>query len=320
MDTGSHLAIGLTLAGLAYVDPAVAQNPELAQAVLIGTLAGSNAPDLDSLFRLKGFSHYIRFHRGITHSIPALFIWPLLLSVPIALACRSPEWLPHLYAWSLIATVLHVGLDLLNAYGVQCMRPIHNKWMHLDVLSIFEPFLFAIHIGGLLLWFVWGADPANVFVLVYALSFAYIGWRAWHHSVQLRNVKRRLNAEGIYHVLPDVLWYKWSFVVETEDRFLFGKIVRGAITLEETYPKEASNEVIRATMGTDGVRAFLGFAQRVHVSWSEIKDGYEVVWSDVRFWYNRKLPFGVVVRLDRDLRVVDDRLGWRKKAWSPPYV
>ncbi|TNJ61887.1 metal-dependent hydrolase [Paenibacillus hemerocallicola] len=320
MDTGSHLTMGLTLAGLAYLDPAVAHNPDLAQAVLIGTIVGSNAPDFDSVFRLRGFSFYIRYHRGITHSIPALFIWPALLSSLLYFAYPSAGGWLHLYLWSFIATVLHVFLDLLNVYGVQCMRPVHKKWLHLDILTIFEPFLFVVHAFGLVLWLAMGYDPAAVFSWVYALSFGYIGLRAGHHCILLRQVKRFMGVEGIYHVLPDVIGYKWSFVVETESSFYTGKIVFGDITVEQQYAKQEKNEVVQATMATDGVRAFLAFAQRVHVSWTERLDGYEVVWSEVRFWYDRKLPFGVVVRLNRDLQVVDTNLGWRKKAWSPPYV
>jgi inner membrane protein len=45
-----------------------------------------------------------------------------------------------------------------------------------------------------------------------------------------------------------------------------------------------------------------------------------VQWRDLRFWYRHKLPFGVDVRLDRELNVVSDTLGWTKKAWEPPYV
>lgn len=53
MDTGSHLLFGLTLAGLAYLDPVVSQSPEVAQAVMAGTLIGSYAPDFDTLIRLN---------------------------------------------------------------------------------------------------------------------------------------------------------------------------------------------------------------------------------------------------------------------------
>ncbi|MFC4768272.1 metal-dependent hydrolase [Effusibacillus consociatus] len=47
MDTGSHLLLGVTLAGLAQIDPAVAQNPSLAHALMVSTVVGSHAPDFD---------------------------------------------------------------------------------------------------------------------------------------------------------------------------------------------------------------------------------------------------------------------------------
>ncbi len=66
-------------------------------------------------------------------------------------------------------------------------------------------------------------------------------------------------------------------------------------------------------MGTDGVRAFLHFAQHIYVCWKEKNGGYEVQWRDMRFWHKRKLSFGVDVHLDRDMNVVSDRIGWTKK-------
>ncbi len=78
--------------------------------------------------------------------------------------------------------------------------------------------------------------------------------------------------------------------------------------------------ITRATMETDGVRAFLHFAENVHVQVNELLDGYEVTWSDVRFWHNNKMPFSAAVTLDRDLNVLSDQLGWNKKSWEPPHV
>lgn len=40
MDTGTHLVIGLGLAGLAHIDPVIASDPVASTAVLIGTVAG----------------------------------------------------------------------------------------------------------------------------------------------------------------------------------------------------------------------------------------------------------------------------------------
>lgn len=69
MDTGTHLIMGIGLGGLAAIDPVVAANPAIHTAVLLGTVIGSQAPDLDGLLRLKGNAIYIRNHRGISHSL-----------------------------------------------------------------------------------------------------------------------------------------------------------------------------------------------------------------------------------------------------------
>ncbi|MCM3339933.1 hypothetical protein M3650_15160 [Paenibacillus sp. MER TA 81-3] len=68
------------------------------------------------------------------------------------------------------------------------------------------------------------------------------------------------------------------------------------------------------------MRAFHGFAERVVVHAQQWKDGYKVVWNDVRFWHRRGLPFGVEVELDEQLNVVKTKLGWSKKGWEPPFV
>lgn len=320
MDTGSHLLLGVTLAGLAHATGFVGTDPAVGQALMIATVVGSHAPDFDTVARLRGISSYIRFHRGITHSIPALFLWPLVISVPLAWGFDVMGQLATLYFWTWIAVVFHVFLDMLNAYGVQCIRPLNRSWVHMDVLAIFEPFVFALHVAAAVWWLGFGGDAVILFPAAYGITFVYIGVRAWQHARLVKRVASALDTKGVCHVIPSFHPFHWRFVVETSDRFYTGKIEYAHVLLEEIYPKQQRNDIIQATIGVDGVRAFLGFAQRIHVTWKECQDGYEVVWSDVRFWYNRKLPFGVDVRLDHDLNVVHHRLGWRKKAWDPPYV
>lgn len=320
MDTGSHLLIGATLAGLAFLDPAVAQQSELAQAVLVGTLIGSHAPDFDTVTRLKGYAHYVRFHRGITHSLPAMLVWPALIAFPLAMAFGVMDSAASLYFWTMLAVMLHVVLDLFNAYGVQCLRPFSQKWHHLDILALYEPFLFVLHVAGLAVWMFAGAAPGPLFLTVYLLSFVYIAVRGFHHHAMVKKVYACLQQEGVCHVLPGLHWFRWQFVLETEDHFYTGKIRYGRVILQDIYRKGEQHPAAEATLGTDGVRAFLHFAQRVHVKILEKQDGYLVQWRDVRFWYDHKLPFGVDVKLDRNMKVLRESLGWTKKAWDPPYV
>jgi inner membrane protein len=320
VDTGSHLLFGATLAGLAMLQPEVAQDPALAHAVLAGTLIGSHAPDFDTAARLKGYAHYVRHHRGITHSLPALFIWPLVLSLPIAACFGVGGHWGVLYVWTMIAVMFHVFLDWLNAYGVQCFRPFSKRWYHLDTLALYEPFLFLIHSAGVLFWIFKASNPGGMFLLIYGVTFLYIALRYIQHAALVGKVKRDLKLEGICHVVPSLSWFHWQFILETADHFYMGNIEYGKVLVKDVLDKERSHPIIQATMRTDGVRAFLHFAQRVHVSFREKQDGYVVQWRDVRFWHNHKLPFGVDVKLDRNLNVVSHSLGWKKKAWDPPYV
>jgi inner membrane protein len=320
MDTGSHLLFGATLAGLAMLQPDVSQDPALAHAVLTATMLGSHAPDFDSVIRLKGYAAYVRHHRGITHSLPALLAWPVVIALPIA--ALFGVW-PHFWSlllWTFAAVVFHVGLDLFNAYGVQCLRPFSQRWHHLDTLSLFDPFLFAVHAAGLLLWAAGLAKPGPMFFVIYAATLVYIGIRWLHHGSVVRMVKRKIGQDGICHVVPSLWWFHWQFVMETEIAFYNGVVSWGRVSVQDEFGKDRSHPAIQATLGTDGVRAFLHFAQRVHVRLTERNDGYDVQWRDLRFWYRHKLPFGVDVRLDRELNVVSDTLGWTKKAWEPPYV
>jgi inner membrane protein len=322
MDTGTHILIGVSLAGLAQLDPGVAQNPFLTGAILMGTVIGSHAPDFDTLTRLKSYRLYLRTHRGMTHSLPALFFWPALITLAITgMTGFYEEWL-ILFRWIFIAVFLHVGLDVLNTYGVQCLRPFSKKWYHLDILSIFDPFLFFLHLTGVCLWFFLMIPPKMIFPLVYGMSGIYIVLRFIQHFILVRKVKRKYGNHplGIVHVFPGFQWFNWQYVVEQDNQFYTGKIDYGKIVEEEILTREEKNPIIDATLSTDGVRTFLAFAQRIHVTCHEIADGYEVKWSDVRFWHNRQLPFGVDVKLNRDLEVVSSHLGWRKKYWDPPYL
>ena len=77
MDTGTHVVMGVALGGIATLDPVVGMDPSMAQAVMIATIAGSQAPDIDTVLKLKNNAVYIRHHRGFTHSIRMEWVNPL---------------------------------------------------------------------------------------------------------------------------------------------------------------------------------------------------------------------------------------------------
>lgn len=325
MDTATHIAFGATWSGLALTaDPLLAAQPERWPLYIAALVVGANAPDFDALARLRGRAAYVRHHRGAAHGLFAPLLWALAVVAPFAAAFGPESSLWHLFAWVTGAAAIHLALDALNGYGVQVLRPFSRRWVHLDVLPIWDPFLFFLHAATAVWWAGGGATPTALFPAVYGLTGAYILVRALCHRHWLRQLRRQFRPQGVSWAMPCLHWRKWSFVVEREREFWSGFIFRGSIHVVHVWKKDDSlfaHPLLRAAQATDGVRAFLAFAQRVHIAMVAEEDGgCTVRWRDIRFGFGRTLPFGVDVRFGRDGKVVSEKLGWAKKVWQGPYV
>lgn len=331
MDTASHLLLGASLAGTACVHPQVAERPSLFFAVLTATLIASHAPDFDAIARFRSYAAYLRHHRGITHAVPAWFVWPVAIALPVSMLFSVWEDWPIIMLYSWLAVMIHVGLDWLNAYGVQAGKPFSSKWLHADVLCLFDPFLFAVHLVGAISW-LWltRSDAAWLFLMGYGLTVLYIAWR-WRVHQRLLNLLRDQFPSGVHHqLIPEITWLSWQYVVEYEQHYETGWIrqrsplrISSGMSIEKhcLYNKNfIDDRMLEHARATDGVRAFLGFAERVIVSSQHWSNGYKIIWNDVRFWHRKGLPFGAEVELDEQLRVVRTKVGWSKKEWEPPYV
>ena len=312
MDTATHFAMGFGLAGLAHLDPVVVSTPGLAEAVMIGTVIGSQSPDLDGLVRLRGSAAYIRNHRGISHSVPALFAWTGAIFALIQLFLPQSEW-QHLLGWIFLAVCLHVFVDLFNAYGTKGLYPFSGKWIAFNVIFIFDPFIFGMHLAGFTLW-ASGVEPGKVFLVVYFIIACYYVWR-WQVKKRTTDlVRRQIGRPGTYTIIPTLSWNFWTFVVRTEQHWYVGEVHSGEVMVLDTFPIKAENEVIAAARESFRVKSFLSFTHHVHVETKERSFGYEVKWIDLR--YRSRLQgkshymFVAVVYLDFDLNIRDSFVGW----------
>ena len=85
MDTGTHIVMGVAISGIALIDPVVATNTPTLYATVGGIMIGSLIPDIDTVLKLRNNAVYIKHHRGITHSIPAVLLWPIALTALLLL-------------------------------------------------------------------------------------------------------------------------------------------------------------------------------------------------------------------------------------------
>ena len=72
---------------------------------MLATIAGSNIPDIDTVLKLRNNAKYIRNHRGITHSIPAV----ILLVIP--------------YKWHLFRLLFRRSISSSTALVIYCCLP-----------------------------------------------------------------------------------------------------------------------------------------------------------------------------------------------------
>ena len=110
-------------------------------------LIGANLPDIDLATIMGGQINYLRYHRGVTHSLFGIAIESLLLAL-FFMGFEKPG--THrkrlkLFFWlflaSLIGTGSHLFLDYTNSYGIRPFLPFKSEWYSLDTVFIIDPWI-----------------------------------------------------------------------------------------------------------------------------------------------------------------------------------
>jgi len=316
LDTASHFVIGLGLAGLAHVDPVVASDPSTMTAVLIGTVVGSQIPDSDGLFRLKGNATYIRMHRGISHSLPFLVLWTALLTFGLSLFFRDLP-LGHVALWIGIAVCFHVFTDLFNTYGTQAFWPFSKKWISWNIIHIFDPFIFIAHIAAILLWGMQWAEPTVIFPTLYLLIGFYYVWRTILHTVLERRLPRQdenFHPGDRYFLIPTIHPRIWNIVKRNKDgSYTIGELRYGELAWVD-HAKCAVHRAVDVSRQHTDIRSLLYFTSFACAEMKRHTWGYEVRWADVRYRHRKHYPFVAVLLLDLEMKPIDSYVGWLSEA------
>ena len=152
MDNLTHTVIGLA-AGEAFTRctrPSEGGLPQAARRSLFVTLAaiGGNTPDMDLAWSYTASDRrlgYMLEHRGYTHTVVGCLVLAGLLYAGAEWWMRRRRLVPaardrwHLALVAVVGTLLHLGMDALNTYGVHPFWPFDNRWLYGDSLFIGEP-------------------------------------------------------------------------------------------------------------------------------------------------------------------------------------
>ena len=311
MDTATHFVMGVSLGGLALVDPVVADNYAMFAGVMAATVLGQQAPDTDTILKLRNNAVYIRHHRGITHSIPATLLWPLAITAVISLFIPDVNYL-HLWMWAQIAVALHVFVDIFNAYGTQAFRPFSKKWVAFGIINTFDSYIFAIHCIAIVLWIV-GANPVTTFLTMSVVLVLYYILRFLLQRAVRNAVHHALQDEEYVIVAPTMRFFYWRVAAASKTHYYVGRAYRRSINIYDKFEIHPlpQTPIIRAAMEDVNFRSFTSFSPIYRWEVSELENGLtEVRLIDLRYRSNNRYPFVAVAHVNDKCQVVTSFTGW----------
>ena len=293
MDNLTHTLVGAAIGQAA--------NARRTRYGLAAVLIGANLPDIDILGLLVGQN--LGFRRGITHGVPALLLWPLLLVGGLLLwerwRRRQPKGGPPLRPGLLlvlaaVAILSHPLLDWFNNYGMRWLMPFGGTWFYGDTWFIVDPWV--IGVLGVALWagkrgagHVPNPRPARVTLGLLA-GYAVLMWVG--SALGERSVRAHLAALGFkppeaVMVTPVPLNpFRRMVVVDDGQAYRIGTLSPGRplrLRADAAIEKGLNDLDREAVMADPRGRQFLGWSRFPYARVTEQADAIVVVLDDARY-------------------------------------
>lgn len=302
--------MGVAISGLALADSAVAGDSATMGAVFAGIMAGSLIPDIDTVLKLRNNAVYLRNHRGITHSVPAVMLWPLLISILLVLIVPEAAFL-HVWAWSFLAVFIHVFVDIFNSYGTQALRPFSQKWVAIGVINTFDPIIFGLHVIAISAWF-FGAEPVAAMTILYIVVFFYYLLRFAVKGAVEKSLRKTIPGAADIFIAPTMNFFQWRIAATTETDHYVGRAYGRSITIYDRFKRETMpmSPQVEAALEDPNVKAFVSFSPLYRWSIDHAGGLYEVRLIDLRYRSKGYYPFVAVAHINDELEVVNSYTGW----------
>ncbi|MGE5732377.1 MAG: metal-dependent hydrolase [Gemmatimonas sp.] len=277
MDIITHTLVGASLG-----EAGLKRRSGLAMAALI---IGANLPDVDVLYEVLAKAW--TFHRGLTHSVLAMLVLPVILTGALVAfdrlrstgkptrSGRAPIRPKQLLLLSAIAVLSHLLLDLLNPWGVRLLMPFSDRWFYGDALWAFDPWVFIALVAGIVVARVRARSarpevsrsstrPAQIALVV---SAAYVALMVLGGRVAERIAARYIIATE--HRTPRRVLatpvpansFRRELVLDFGDTYRFGRmdwLPRPRVILDERdVPTNLRHPAVQAVRGRPAMQVFL---------------------------------------------------------------
>lgn len=304
-------------------------------------IVAANLPDIDLVTGAWGNLAYLRYHRGITHSMVGVTVLGFFLAVIVFLIQRRswrergasslPPSLLNICLICWVGTWSHLLLDFTNSYGVRLFMPFRDRWFAWDIEFIIDPVLLAILTCGLIL--------PNLFKLISeevgvrekrtgrggALLVLVVIPMLWLvRDVNHRSAIERLSAftfrgqdpSAIYALPSPASPFRWNCVVETDRAYFALEVGPGfdvpRLNQAKIYYKPEDSDVLRAVRATRTAATFFDFARLPIYTIEKRGEDTVVTIRDLRFMFasRRRRGFAATILLSKELKVLNEKFSF----------
>jgi cbb3-type cytochrome oxidase subunit 3 len=227
---------------------------------------------------------YLRWHRGLTHSVLLLPFWAALIAMVFWAFSRDQRFRP---LWLLAAVGIgsHLLLDLLTNYGTMLFAPVSDARFALSWVFILDPYVWALL--GVVLWVILRvkvprAAPAGL--MLFGGYFLVCGIA---HTCALHAARARGNADRVAAYAMPLNPFRFAVVQENGNAIEWRY---GGRT--DYFVQFRDNKLCPQAEATETVKLFRWFAEFPLVEKLD-KDGHTMLrYRDLRF--RTILPWGEI--------------------------
>ncbi len=265
-------------------------------------MLAANLPDVDVAVFATG-APSVAFRRGLTHGVIAQVVLPPLLALVMWVIARGrsrpmepPPSFVGLAALSYIGVCSHVGLDLLNNYGVRLLMPFSGRWFYGDTLFIIDPWMWAFM--GVGVWLARRSGTPRRARQAIAVTAIYVflmlvGARAARQIVISAWTSANGTMPASIMVGPrPILPFARDIIVDAGDHYTTGTFTWLPITVRfnaSAVLKNDTEPAVAEARRAPNVQAFLVWSRFPVWSLVSSADGTRVVVEDMRFSAARRL-------------------------------
>jgi inner membrane protein len=308
MEPLTHALVGIGIAALS------GDSFSLANAIQLGVVLGALAPDLDIVLQLFGDVPYLTHHRGSSHSIPGILFSSAVITCILWLIIGGAG--PGIiFLWTLLGSVSHILLDILNSYGAKIFWPFSQKKYSMNLLVAADPIIIALFMAAIF----WPGMSRITAQGVFWSALVYLGIRFYMRLKVHRMLSRKYLGQGTSRVvvMPAMisLW-NWSFLIETDDNYIIGevkylslrtgiKIFSPELRVKLVLDREPENDLTGKALNSKVGRIFQAFTPYYYIHHC-LEEGRHVVrFCDLRYFFREDFLHHATVIFDETYNIID---------------